>query len=119
MTIGDAVKLIRISKQISQKDLAERVQVTRPLIAQIESNRKLPGLQLLTDICAVLEVPLTMLFFLVEKDAFLEFAPSAGTFLSVMALTMFGPLERVRGEMQELLDDTADLDTQMEITEDS
>lgn len=48
----------RVEKGISQGKLAELVQVSQPFIAEIESGRKNPSLDVLMRICGVLEISL-------------------------------------------------------------
>ncbi len=48
----------RKEKGISQEKLAGLVQVSQPFIAEIESGRKKPSLDVLMRICTVLEISL-------------------------------------------------------------
>ena len=48
----------RKEKGLSQGKLAELVQVSQPFIAEIESGRKKPSVDVLLRICAVLEISL-------------------------------------------------------------
>ena len=48
----------RKEKGISQGKLARLVQVSQPFIAEIESGRKKPSLDVLMRICTVLEISL-------------------------------------------------------------
>lgn len=41
MSIGKNLKSIRTAKKLSQSDLAEKVNVSRPMIAQIERGYKI------------------------------------------------------------------------------
>lgn len=48
----------RKEKGMSQGKLAQLVQVSQPFIAEIESGRKKPSVDVLMRICAVLEISL-------------------------------------------------------------
>ena len=48
----------RKEKGLSQERLAKLVQVTQPFIAEIESGRKKPSVDVLMRICAVLDISL-------------------------------------------------------------
>lgn len=48
----------RKEKGLSQGKLAELVQVSQPFIAEIESGRKKPSVDVLMKICAVLDISL-------------------------------------------------------------
>ena len=48
----------RKEKGLSQERLAKLVQVSQPFIAEIESGRKKPSVDVLMRICAVLDVSL-------------------------------------------------------------
>ena len=55
MHLGLKLKILRLSKGLTQEELAERVNKTRPLISNIEQRGKV-GYQTLQDICKVLDV---------------------------------------------------------------
>lgn len=48
----------RVEKKISQGKLAKMIGVSQPFIAEIESGRKTPSLDVLMRICEVLEIPM-------------------------------------------------------------
>lgn len=48
----------RKEKGLSQERLAKLVQVSQPFIAEIESGRKMPSVDVLMRICAVLDISL-------------------------------------------------------------
>jgi transcriptional regulator with XRE-family HTH domain len=55
MHLGLKLKILRLSKGITQEELADQVHKTRPLISNIEQKGKV-GYQTLRDICKVLGV---------------------------------------------------------------
>lgn len=56
------MKIARISKELSQEDLAVAVGVTRQTIGMIEAGKFNPSLQLCINICKTLEVTLNDIF---------------------------------------------------------
>jgi transcriptional regulator with XRE-family HTH domain len=62
MNIGENIKTLRLSAEMSQEQLAEKVGVTQPMIAQIERGTKAVSLQLGKAIADVLECSVNDLF---------------------------------------------------------
>lgn len=61
------MKIARIEKDLSQEQLAVKVEVTRQTISMIESGRFNPSLQLCIAICKVLDRTLDELFWEEEE----------------------------------------------------
>ena len=61
MSIGDNIAKYRNEKKLTQVDLADKVGVSRGMIAQLERGTKSLTVQLGKQIAAVLEIPLDML----------------------------------------------------------
>lgn len=57
-----SMKIARVEKDLSQKELADIVGVTRQTIGMIESGKFNPSLKLCTDICIALDKTLNDLF---------------------------------------------------------
>jgi transcriptional regulator with XRE-family HTH domain len=57
MTVGEAIRTIRLAKRIRQQELARRVGCKQGYISQIERNSREPSLQLFRDIANALGVP--------------------------------------------------------------
>lgn len=62
MNLGKAIKKVRTEKGISQKDLAEMVDISPSSMSQIESGIKRPNKANLTKICIALKVPEAILY---------------------------------------------------------
>jgi transcriptional regulator with XRE-family HTH domain len=62
MNLGHNVKILRATKQISQKQLANLIGVTPAYLSMIENNSKKPSLSLVEKICKTLEIPLNIFF---------------------------------------------------------
>lgn len=56
--LPNSVREKRKEKGLSQERLAKLVQVSQPFIAEIESGRKKPSVDVLMRICAVLDISL-------------------------------------------------------------
>lgn len=57
LTIGRAIRLLRTTAGLSQKDLADRVSVNRTYVSHLEAGRRDPSLSLMKTIAHALEVP--------------------------------------------------------------
>jgi len=70
MNIGSAIESVRKIKNISQKDLAERAEITQSYLSLIESDKKIPNVKTLNAISAVLDLPtpFLLLFSISEND---------------------------------------------------
>lgn len=66
--INEKMKLRRISKNLSQQDLADEIGVTRQTISLIETNQYNPSLQICIAICKALDTDLNHLFWEVNND---------------------------------------------------
>lgn len=62
MNIGKNIKIIRASRNISQKDLAKKLGITNAYLSMIENETKKPSLTLVEKLAQVLEIPLAVLF---------------------------------------------------------
>ncbi|GAA3972460.1 cupin domain-containing protein [Pedobacter ginsengiterrae] len=60
--ISNRIKEIRREKNITVQELADRVNVSKGLISQIENNRTIPSLLVLVNIISALEVDLNQFF---------------------------------------------------------
>lgn len=58
MSIGGNLKRLRIDRGLSQKELANKVNVTQPMIAQIERGTKAMTMELGKEISEVLKIPI-------------------------------------------------------------
>lgn len=62
LDIGRNLKVVRVSKRISQKELATKVGITTTYLSLIENSRKTPSLGLIERISSALGTPLAVLF---------------------------------------------------------
>ncbi len=62
MTLGENIRNIRKSKNMSQKYIAQKIGKSDKYISKLEHGHLAPSLYTLIDIANVLEVPLTEIF---------------------------------------------------------
>jgi transcriptional regulator with XRE-family HTH domain len=65
--LGTAIKLIRTSSGLKQKDIATKLGVTPNYISLVESGNREPSVSLLKKMASILDVPVG-LFFLWDAD---------------------------------------------------
>jgi len=65
-SIAKALKKIRISYELTQTELAQKLQIGKSHLSEIESGMKKPSVALLLRYSEVLEVPLSSILFLAE-----------------------------------------------------
>lgn len=69
MKVGKAIETVRKMKEISQKELASKADITQSYLSLIESDKKDPNLKTLKEISLALDVPLPfILIYSLEKD---------------------------------------------------
>lgn len=67
MNYGRALKLIRSSRNISQRKLGESINIDPSYISLIEKNKRIPTIETLENIVKKLNIPIH-LFFLLASD---------------------------------------------------
>ena len=70
MEIGDSVRKLRMWREMTQKELAQRIGVSANALCAIELNRAFPSKETIVKVCRVLDVPVGYLLFfaLTEED---------------------------------------------------
>lgn len=58
---GSTIKMLRISEGLSQRSLANKLNVTQAYLSQVENGHKDPGLLLLKNAAQVLRIPVALL----------------------------------------------------------
>ena len=66
--LGDNIRELRIAKGWTQVYVADRLQITAPFLAQIESGKRGTSLELVESIAVLFEIPIASLF--LEKTEF-------------------------------------------------
>lgn len=62
MTLGNAIKLIRTARNLTQRELSKQLKVSANYLSLIESDKRDPSLAFLNRLAAQLGVPVAMLF---------------------------------------------------------
>ena len=70
MDIGSAIKAVRTRKNITQKDLASKCNISAIALCSIEKNASFPSKDTINKICDALEIPVSYLLFfsITEED---------------------------------------------------
>ena len=61
-SLGERIKALRLERELQQRQLAEKAELTPSMVSQIESGRLTPSLNTLGKIAAALSVPIAALF---------------------------------------------------------
>ena len=64
MHVGEAIKDLRQSLDISQKDFAKKLEISQTYLSQIESNKKAPSISLVESISYKLDIPVEVVLIL-------------------------------------------------------
>lgn len=80
--LAEALRLLRVFHDISQTELADRLQISKSFLSEIESGKKEPTLQLLSRYATEFEISVSSLLFFAEgvagtasRDTGRRFAP--------------------------------------------
>ncbi|MFA9560171.1 helix-turn-helix transcriptional regulator [Evansella sp. AB-rgal1] len=68
MALGNRVKELRARHQITQGDLADKVDVTRQTIVALEKGSYVPSLLLAMKISKIFSVPIEEIFYMEDDD---------------------------------------------------
>lgn len=69
VTLGNAIKLIRTARALTQRALAKKLDVTANYLSLIESDKREPSLSFLKRLATELAVPVAMFFVFQEEAA--------------------------------------------------
>lgn len=64
MSIGNAIKVCRTRRNLTQKELAKRADLNTSYLSQVEQDKRDPTLSTLRSISKGLQIPLSILLFL-------------------------------------------------------
>lgn len=88
-SIGDAIKLCRNKRGLTQGELAERVGFSVSYLSLIEKGKRTPDLEVLDKIAKALNMPLNLLVFLAtDKTELAELDRSVAEKLSYLVLEL-------------------------------
>ena len=57
LALGNAIRVLRTQKRLSQKELADRAGITPSFLSLVESDRRSPSLKVIDRIAAAMDVP--------------------------------------------------------------
>ncbi len=89
--LGEALRLIRVFHDLSQKDVADRLNVSKSYISEIETGRKTPTLATLERYAAAFDMPVSSILFFSENIGKESAAETTRAFVSkkILALLNF------------------------------
>jgi len=65
--LNEALRLIRVFHDINQSVLAERLQISKSYLSEIESGKKSPSLDILEKYSEIFEIPVSSILLFSEK----------------------------------------------------
>ncbi|OWY74330.1 helix-turn-helix transcriptional regulator [Pantoea sp. AMG 501] len=72
MNVGQAIKLCRTQRGISQTDLAQQAECSVSYLSMLENNKRDPTLSTLEGIADALGIPVSIIFFLAAEASDLK-----------------------------------------------
>ena len=67
MSLNRALKLMRVYHDMKQADLAEKLEVTKSYVSEIEAGNKTPSMDVLNQYAKVFDIPLSSILFFAEN----------------------------------------------------
>jgi transcriptional regulator with XRE-family HTH domain len=100
MNIGGAIQLARTKRRFSQRELAERAEISVSYLSLLERSKRDPPLSTLKKIADALRVPLEILFFLGSESGELTgLSKDLAGQLAFAALELLNEPESSQGEL--------------------
>jgi transcriptional regulator with XRE-family HTH domain len=65
--IGEALRTMRVFHDMTQKDLADKLEISKSHLSEIESGKKMPTLALLERYSQVFNIPISSILFFSEN----------------------------------------------------
>lgn len=89
MNFGQAIKLVRTQRNMSQADLASKADLSVSYVSMLERGRRDPNLTSIEKISSALEIPVSILMFLAaEPDEISSISPELAEKLSLTVLQL-------------------------------
>ncbi len=88
MNLGKAIRVCRIQRELSQKELAERARLSTAYVSHLERNERDPSLSTVESIADALNLPLSILVFLAADGEITSLSPALREKLSDAALSL-------------------------------
>jgi transcriptional regulator with XRE-family HTH domain len=65
--LKDALRLIRVFHDLSQKDLAQKLDISKSYLSEVESGKKNPTIDLLNRYSDIFNIPMSSIMFFSER----------------------------------------------------
>lgn len=65
--LNEALRLIRVFHDLSQKELAEKLEISKSYISELESGKKIPRLEILNKYSDFFDIPIFSIMFFSES----------------------------------------------------
>jgi transcriptional regulator with XRE-family HTH domain len=65
--LNKALKLMRVFHEFSQKELAEKLGISKSYLSEIESGKKNPSLEILNNYSGIFDIPVSSIMFFSEN----------------------------------------------------
>jgi transcriptional regulator with XRE-family HTH domain len=65
--LKDALRLIRVFHDLSQKDLAQKLDISKSYLSEVESGKKNPTIDLLNRYSGIFNIPMSSIMFFSER----------------------------------------------------
>ena len=98
MNYGKALRLVRSSRNISQRELSETINLDPSYISLIEKGKRVPTIETLEKIVKVLDIPIHLFFLLAsDKDEVKKLHPNKKTDVAKLLLDILLSSEKTDG----------------------
>ena len=88
MNLGRAIRLCRVQRDLSQKELARRAQLSTAYVSHLERNERDPSMSTVKSLAKALDLPLSILVFLAADEEIQTLDPVLREKLSDAALSL-------------------------------
>lgn len=85
MQMGKRIKVLRIARNMTQRELANRLGVTSSVVSAYENDSRLPSYKVLFRLCKALHVDANYLIDLEQKDVALPFSELSENQLKIIS----------------------------------
>lgn len=65
--LSDALRLIRVFHDLKQQDLADRLEISKSYLSEIENGRKTPSVEVIEKYAEVFDIPPSSIMFFAES----------------------------------------------------
>jgi len=69
MNVGEAIKYLRYTKNIKQKDFCKEIGITQSYLSLVEKGHRTPSIQVLESISEYYKIPLPILFWFTVDES--------------------------------------------------